>query len=95
MDALNIAWGLFPQWTPALTPAPGSNLDTGLSHGKLALAHATLDVIQDLDGARQDLGRLRILYPAMAALLDDRSMLPPLPDKPPAAFLRFCQPGPA
>lgn len=81
--ALNIAWGLFPQWTPALTPAPGSNLDTALSYGKLALAHDTLDVIRELNGARHDLGQLRVLYPAITALIDDPGMLPPLPDEAP------------
>ena len=89
---LNIAWVLQPQWTRALTPVQGSDLDIGLSYGKLALAHNTLEVIRVLGEIRSDLQRLRTLYPPIATLLDGRSQLPGLPDEPPAAFLRLRPP---
>jgi hypothetical protein len=89
---LNIAWVLQPQWTRALIPVPGSDLDIGLSYAKLALAHTTLEVIRGLEGVHSDFQRLRTLYPPIAALLDGRSQLPRLPDGPPAAFLRLLRP---
>lgn len=89
---ISIAWKLHPEWTRALTPTPGSDLDSGVSHGKLALAHTTLDVIRGLNGTRSDSPQLRSLYPPLAALLDGRSELPGLPSEPPAAFLRLSPP---
>jgi hypothetical protein len=84
--SLSIMWGLLPQWTQALTPPPGSDLEAGIAYGQLALAHATLQIIQGLDRVRPDLGGLRTLHPQIAAFLDGRSQLPPLPEEPPAAF---------
>jgi hypothetical protein len=74
--SLNVTWGLMPHWTQALTPVPGSDLDASLEAGKITLAHATLDVIRELDGVRTDLTRMRARYPTLAALLDGRSQLP-------------------
>lgn len=70
---------LLPQWTPALTPVSGSAFGASLSRATITLAHATLDVIHALRRSPQDSARLRDLYPPLAALLDDRSQLPPLP----------------
>jgi hypothetical protein len=84
--SLSIMWGLLPQWTQALTPPPGSDLQAGIAYGQLALAHATLQIIQGLDRVRPDLGGLRTLHPQIAAFLDGRSQLPPLLEEPPAAF---------
>lgn len=86
---LNIAWGLLPHWTQALTPRPGSDLDTGIAYGKLAVAHITLEVVRGLNIVRADTEQLRALYPALAALLNGSSQLPRLPDEPPAAFMRL------
>jgi hypothetical protein len=76
--SLNLAWGLMPHWTQALTPVPGSGLGASLEAGKITLAHATLEIIRELDSVRTDLPRRRARYPALAALLDGRSQLPPL-----------------
>ena len=77
---LNLAWGLMPHWTQALTPVPGSGLDASLEAAKLTLAQATLEVIRELQGVRTDLwARMRARYPTLAALLDGCSRLPPLP----------------
>jgi hypothetical protein len=85
--SLSIMWGLLPQWTQALTPPLGSDLEAGIAYGKLALAHAILQIIQGLARVRSDLGGLRSLYPQITAFLDDGgSQLPSLPKKPPAAF---------
>jgi hypothetical protein len=73
--SLNLAWGLIPHWTQALTPVSGSGLDAA----KITLAHVTLEVIWELDGVRSDLARMRARYPGLAALLDGRSQLPPQP----------------
>jgi hypothetical protein len=77
--ALNLAWGLMPHWTQALTPVPGSRLHVTLEAAKITLARATLEIIRELHGVRTDLARMRVSYPALAALLDGRSQLPPLP----------------
>lgn len=76
---LRMSWTLLPQWTPALTPVAGGALDSSLAQGKITLAHATLDVIEALRRSPQDSARLRDRYPQLAALLDDRSQLPPPP----------------
>ena len=89
---LTIAWALLPHWTQALTPRPGSDLDTGIAYGKLALARTTLEVIRCLDVIRPDTEPLRALCPPLAALLDRSSQLPQLPDEPPAAFVRLRRP---
>jgi hypothetical protein len=89
---LTIAWGLLPNWTQALTPQPGSDLDTAITYGKLVLAHTTLDVIRGLDVVRPDAEQLRALYPPLAAFLDGRSQLPRLRGEPPAAFMRLRRP---
>lgn len=68
-----------PNWTQALTPVPGSDLDASLEAAKITLAQATLEIIRELHGVRTDLARMRARYPALAALLDGRSQLPPLP----------------
>jgi hypothetical protein len=73
--SLNLAWGLIPHWTQALTPVSGPGLDAA----KITLAHVTLEVIRELDGVRSDLARMRARYPGLAALLDGRSQLPPQP----------------
>jgi hypothetical protein len=84
-----IAWILQPQWTGSLTPVRGSDLHTGIAYGQLALAYAILDVMRGLDCDGSDLQRLRDLHEPMATLLDEHTHLPPLPDKPPASFLRL------
>ena len=86
---LTIAWGLLPHWTQALIPSPGSDLDTAIAYGKLALAHTTLEVIRGLNIVRPDTEQLRALYPPLAALLNGTSQLPRLPSEPPAAFMRL------
>ena len=63
--SLNLAWGLMPHWTQALTPVPGSDLDASLDAGKITLAHATLEIIRELDGVRTDLARMRARYPSL------------------------------
>ena len=90
---LTIAWGLMPHWTQALIPSPGSDLDTAIAYGKLALAHTTLEVIRGLNIVRPDTEQLRALYSPLAALLNGTSQLPRLPSEPPAAFIRLrCRP---
>ncbi|HEX3960222.1 MAG TPA: hypothetical protein VHZ03_26890 [Trebonia sp.] len=86
--SLTLTWGLMPHWTQSLTPAPGSDLDASLQAGQITLAHATLEVILELGRVRADLARMRASYPALAALLDSRSQLPPL-----AAQHRAGKPG--
>jgi hypothetical protein len=68
-----------PQWTQALTPLAGSDLDASLQAGKITLAHATLEIIRALGKIRTDLPRMQARYPTLAALLDGRSQLPPCP----------------
>jgi hypothetical protein len=85
---LVISWVAQPRWAQAVTPAPGSDLDTGLSYGKLALAHSILELIQGLRNFRSNLA---VLHPVLADLLDGRSRLPGLPAEPPGAFLRICR----
>lgn len=75
--SLTLTWGLMPHWTQALTPAPGSGLHASLEAAKITLAQATLEIIRELNGVRTDLARMRARYPALAALLDGRSQLPP------------------
>jgi hypothetical protein len=87
---LVISWGPQPRWTLALTPVPGSDLDVGLVYGKLALAHATLELIQGLRNLRSDMGQMDTDYPMTADLLYG-GHLPGLPDEPPSAFLRVCR----
>lgn len=86
--SLNIAWGLLPHRTQALTPTPGSDLEVALAYGKLALAHATLQIIQGLDGV---LRHGTLAYPLLPDRGPPRRPQPatPLPSKPPAAFLRL------
>ena len=88
---LVISWVAQPRWAQAVTPAPGSDLDTGLSYGKLALAHAIFELIQGLRNFRSDMAQVNALYPMLADLLDGRSNLPGLLAEPPAAFLRICR----
>lgn len=76
---LHIAWVLQPQFTSALRPVLGSDLETSLTYGKLALAHTTLEVLRSVEELRSDFKRLRTLYPQIAALLDGRRQLPELP----------------
>jgi hypothetical protein len=85
---VKIAWFFRPQWIPMLSPVDGSDLDVGLSYGKLALAYAALEVIRSLELVRSDFGRLRDLYPSIAGLLDGSNQLPRLPTDPPPAFAR-------
>jgi hypothetical protein len=84
---LNLAWGLMPHWTQALTPVPGSGLHASLEAVKITLARATLEIIRELHGVRTDLARMRASYPALAALLDGRSQLPPEPAQHPTGRL--------
>jgi hypothetical protein len=50
--------GADPPLDQALTPAPGSDLDANLNAGKIALAHATLEIIFELNwSAACDSGR--------------------------------------
>jgi hypothetical protein len=86
---LTFMWGLLPQWTQALTPCRGSDLETAIAYGKLALAHAIVEVIRGLNIVRPDSEQLCALYPPLAALLNGSSQLPRLPDEPPAAFVRL------
>lgn len=88
---LVISWVPQPRWTHAVTPVPGSDLDAGLVYGKLALAHATLELIQGLRNLRSDIGQMDTDYAIMANLLDGGCHLPGLPDEPPSAFLRACR----
>jgi hypothetical protein len=91
---LAISWVAEPRWAQAVTPVPGSDLDTGLSYGKLALAHSILELIQGLRNFRPDLADLAqvsALHPVLAELLDGRSHLPGLLAEPPGAFLRICR----
>jgi hypothetical protein len=76
---LRLAWALMPHWTQALTPAAGSGLAASLQVGTITLAHATLEILQELGRLRTDLGQMRAIYPALAALLDGHNQLPPLP----------------
>jgi len=88
---LVISWVAQPRWAQAVTPVPGSDLDTGLSYGKLALAHVIFELIQGLRNFRSDMAQVNALYPILADLLDGRSHLPGLLAEPPAAFLRICR----
>jgi hypothetical protein len=88
---LVISWVAQPRWAQAVTPVPGSDLDTGLRYGKLALAHAVLELIQGLRNFRSDMAQVNVLYPVLADMLDGRSHLPGLLAEPPAAFLRICR----
>jgi hypothetical protein len=80
---------LVPQWTQALTPAPGSELDIGLSYGQLALAQTVVEVMRGTAELRTDLPRLRNLYPLLADLIAGSTLLPQLPDEPPTVFRRL------
>jgi hypothetical protein len=77
--SLTLTWGLMPQWTQAITPLAGSDLDASLQASKITLAHATLEILRALGKIRTDLPRMHARYPALAALLDGRSRLPPCP----------------
>jgi hypothetical protein len=88
---LMISWVPQPQWTQAVTPIPGSDLDAGLAYGMLAIAHATLELIQRLQGLRPDMVQMGTRYPILSNLLDGRSRLPGAPSEPPGAFLRICR----
>ena len=88
---LVISWVAQPRWAQAVTPVPGSDLDTGLSYGKLALAHAIFELIQGLRNFRSDMAQVNALYPMLADLLDGRRHLPGLLAEPPGAFLRICR----
>ena len=88
---LVISWVAQPRWAQAVTPAPGSDLDTGLGYGKLALAHSILELIQGLRNFCSDLARVNALHPVLADLLDRRRHLPGLFAEPPGAFLRICR----
>ena len=88
---LVISWVAQPRWAQAISPVPGSDLDAGLSYGKLALAHSILELIRGLRNFRSDLVQVNALYPILADLLDGRSHLPGLLAEPPAAFLRICR----
>ena len=94
---LLISWEPRPRWTQAITPIPGGDLAAGLAYGKLALAHATLELIRGLRklGIRSDMPRLDTCHPVLASLIDERGQLPASPDAPPEAFLRICRPADA
>lgn len=79
---------LVPEWTQSLTPVSGSELETGLSYGQLALAHTVVEIMRGLAELRTDLPQIRSLYPLLADLIDGSALLPELPDEPPSAFLR-------
>jgi hypothetical protein len=89
---LVISWMPQPQWAQTLTPVPGSDLDAGLAYGKLALAHAIVELIRGLRKLRVNMHNLDTDYPVMANLLEGSSHLPGLPDEPPEAFLLLCRP---
>lgn len=84
-----ISWMLFPDWTGALAPALEGELGDALPYGSLALAHSCLQVLHALAGERDDVRRLRNLYPYLGDLLAGRRQLPALPAEPPAAFQRI------
>jgi tetratricopeptide (TPR) repeat protein len=80
---------LRPHWTRELTPAPGSELDAGLSYAQLALAHTVVELMQGAADIRADLPRIPSQYPLLGDLLDGSALLPELPGEPPTAFLRL------
>lgn len=88
---LMISWVSQPRWASAITLVPGSDLDVGLAYGKLALAHATLELIRMLPELRSDTGQMDARHPELANLRDGGSQLPGLPAEPPGAFLSICR----
>jgi len=88
---LLISWEPQPQWTKAVTPAPDSDLAIGLDYGKLALAHATLELIQGARalGLRPDDSQQGSYTPTLTSLIDGRAQLPIVADIPSEQFLRM------
>lgn len=81
-----------PNWTQAITPAPGTDLDAAIRYGALALAYAALELLSGLREIRDDLagGKLASSYPELGALLLGRIHIPALPEQPPKGFWQLC-----
>jgi AcrR family transcriptional regulator len=89
---LEIAWLPQPNWTQAITSAPGADLDAAIRYGALALAYAALELLSGLREIRDDLagGKLASSYPELGALLLGRIHMPALPEQPPKGFWQLC-----
>jgi hypothetical protein len=85
-----VIWSVFPEWSETMAGVLVGDLAAALDFGVLGLAHTTVELVRGLRDARDDFAELD-RYPQFAALLSGTEQLPPLPDQPPAAFVRLRQ----